>query len=399
MIASTPPARFGPIRNRWRELSYGTRDGAFAFLLTVITQIELLTSTSIEGSLIVQSASFAAMTLSVAWRRSMPLLAAAMVSVGLTVQTLAGEAPIAGGFIALLVVMYSVASYSALRPALVGGAMILISAFIYPVVGDVVFADEVVNAFLLVGPWAFGRSIRYRQARAVEAEAEATRLAVERDRDVEKAITAERGRIARDMHDVVAHGVSMMVLQTGAARHVVRSDPARSQELLLNVEDSGRQALDEMRLMLEVLNAPAADVTEAGTTLTVDSISDLADRASGSDASVTFEIVGTRTFLPPGLESSFYRIAQEAITNAVRHGNARSIGIELTFRDDLVVLSITDDGGPEPAKPRMETASGGNGIIGMRARAELFGGTLTSGPRTDTRGWVVTAAVPVAGPA
>ncbi len=377
-------------------MSFGARDGAFAALLTVITQIELLTSTSIEGSPVVQSASFAAMTLSVAWRRSMPLLAAGMVSVGLVTQTLVGEAPIAGGFIAVLVVMYSVASYSGLRIALVGGAMILAAAFVYPLVADVVFADEVVNAFLLVGPWVFGRSIRYRQARAVDAEAEAMRLAVERDMDVEKAILRERGRIARDMHDVVAHGVSMMVLQSGAARQIIVSDPARSQELLLNVEDSGRQALHEMRLMLEVLKTPAADSPDAASALTIESIATLADRASGADTSVTFEIVGNRRPLPPGLESSVYRITQEAITNAVRHGSARSIGVELAFEEDLLQVSITDDGAQE-APPT--NAIGGNGIVGMRARAELFGGTLDAGPRTDASGWRVTATLPITVPA
>jgi len=365
----------------------------FAILLTLVTQIELILASSIEGPMVVQSASFAAMTLSVAWRRTMPLFAAGLVASGLAIQTLAGDAPVAGGFIAILVVMYSVASYAELRPALAGGAMILAAAFIYPFVADTPFVDEVVNAFLLIGPWGLGR---IRRMRAKYVESETVRVARDHDQQIRDVIAQERGRIARDMHDIVAHGVSMMVLQSGAARQTMESDPAKSEELLLNVEDSGRQALEEMRLLLEVLKAPSSTESDAATSLTISSLSDLADRTSGTGTSMAYTVEGDERPLSPGFEISVYRIAQEALTNAIRHGEASHVDVIVTYGHDSVGLSISDDG---KGSVYSNLVGGGNGLIGMKERAELFGGTVTAGPRTTGTGWMVAADLPIPQPA
>jgi signal transduction histidine kinase len=341
-----------------------------------------------------QSASFAAMTLSVAWRRSIPLLAAGLVAGGLAVQTLAGEAPIAGGFIAVLIVMYSVASYSEPPVAVAGGLMILASAFLYPIVGDVNFADEVVNAFILIGPWVLGRAIRSRQRRAVVAESAAIKVSVEQELHVRGAVAQERGRIARDMHDIVAHGVSMMVLQSGAARQTIRTDSSKSEELLVNVEESGRQALEELHLLLDVLKAPSAgQAADATASLTIRALADLADRTAVTDTSMTFAVKGSERPLSPGLEICVYRIAQEAFTNATRHGQASNVDVVITYRDKSLGVSIRDDG--NRAAPAPERLGGGNGLIGMRERAELFSGTVTAGPRHPGPGWLVTAELPI----
>ncbi|MGI9585381.1 MAG: sensor histidine kinase [Acidimicrobiia bacterium] len=384
------------LASRWERVSPGARDALFAGILTAVTQFELLSSDSIEGSMAVQSASFAAMTISVAWRRSSPLLAAGLVAGGLVVQTLAGEAPIAGGFIAVLIVMYSVASYSELRVALGGGLMILAAAFLYPVIGDVSFSDEVVNAFLLVGPWVFGRSTRNREARALEAEAETIRVSVESDAKVAAAVADERGRIARDMHDVVAHGVSMMVLQTGAARQVIVTDPDRSRELLLNVENSGRDAMSEMHLMLDVLRAPPVDIPVSATALNIAALDDLAKRASAPDSTVTFDVQGSPRRVSPGLEAAVYRITQEALTNAMRHGNAANVDVVVTYEDAALTLTITDDG---TVSGNVDQARGGNGLIGMKERTQLFSGHLSAGPRSPGPGWIVVAELPTTQPA
>jgi len=365
----------------------------FATILTLTTQIELLLASSVEGAMVVQSASFAAMTLSVAWRRTMPLFAAGLVAVGLAIQTLAGDAPVAGGFIAILIVMYSVASYAELRPALVGGAMILAAAFVYPFVADTPFVDEVVNAFLLIAPWGLGR-IRRMRARYVESET--ARVALDHEQHIRDVIAQERGRIARDMHDIVAHGVSMMVLQTGAARQTIEAHPAESADLLLNVEDSGRQALEELRLLLEVLKAPSTSESSATTNLTIASLSDLARRTSGTGPSVVYSVEGDERQLSPGLEVSIYRIAQEALTNAIKHGDASRIDVVVAYRPDSVIISIGDDG-QSAAQPGL--AGGGNGLIGMKERAQLFGGTLSAGPRTKGPGWLVAAELPIPHPA
>jgi len=384
------------LRNRWEEISPGVKDGLLAGVLTVTTQIEILNSSSIEGSLVLQSASFAAMTISLAWRRTIPLLAAGLVAGGFAVQSIVGLANIAGGIIAVLIVMYSVASYSEQSQARIGGAMILASALVYPFVGDVNFADEVVNSFLFIAPWALGRFTRTRRLRISDAEAEIKYLALEQEQNLRNAIAQERGRIARDLHDIVAHGVSMMVLQAGAARQTVETDPAKSEDLLLNVEDSGREALDEMHLLLEVLKAPSSGESDAVNRLTISALADLAQRLSGTGTSTQFTIDGDQRLLSPGLEMSVYRIAQEALTNAVKHGDPSRVDVIVTYRQDSLGLSVSDDG----AQPNgSEATSGGNGLIGMRERAELFGGTVTAGPRSPESGWLVSAELPIPRPA
>lgn len=391
MPTQAGPGRFSRLRSRWEAVPAGRRDTIFAVLLTLTTQIELLLSDSIEGSIVVQSASFAAMTLAIAWRRTIPLLAAGLLASGLAIQTLAGEAPIAGGFLATLIVMYSVGAYAELKPAVVGGAMILAAAFLYPFVADIdtPLVDELVNVILLVGPWILGR-VRWMRAKYVEAET--NRVARDHDQDLRDALSRERGRIARDMHDIVAHGVSMMVLQTGAARQTLRTDADKSEELLLNVEGAGRQALEEMQLLLEVLRAPSASDTGATTHLTIASLADLAERTAGSGTTMRFTVEGDERPLSPGLEVSAYRIAQEALTNSIKHGAASHVDVAVTYRGDSVKLVITDNG---RAVPDSELRGGGNGLIGMRERAELFGGEISAGPRPSDSGWIVTADLPI----
>jgi len=363
----------------------------FAVLLTFTTQIELLLSSSVEGPIVVQSASFAAMTLSVAWRRTIPILAAGLLAAGLAVQTLAGEAPVAGGFLATLIVMYSVAAYAETRAALAGGALILAAAFLYPFVAetDTPLVDELVNTILLVGPWILGR-VRWVRAKYVEAEA--NRVASDHDQQLRDALTRERAGIARDMHDIVAHGVSMMVLQTGAARQTLRTDVGRSEELLLNVEGAGRQALEEMQLLLEVLRAPSSTDSDAATQLTIASLADLAQRASGSGTEIRFTLEGSERPLSPGLEISAYRIAQEAMTNSIKHGTASRVDVAVVYGDESVKLVISDNG---RTSPDSDLGGGGNGLVGMSERADLFGGTVSAGPRSSDSGWIVTADLPI----
>lgn len=173
-----------------------TADAVLALLLTVLAQIELLLADVVEGPMLLQSLSFMAMTASVAWRRSFPLLAATLAAAGLATQTVGGDAEVVGGFLALIIVTYSVASYAALKPALVGGALMLAAVFLYPFLRGVSFADEVGNAAIFVGAWGLGRMVRSRQGRALHAQAlleAAEREHLERTRQI---VSEERARIA-----------------------------------------------------------------------------------------------------------------------------------------------------------------------------------------------------------
>lgn len=379
-----------PFARRWQAISPEMRDASFAVLLTLITQVELLSADKVEGPMVVQSLSFAVMTLSIGWRRRKPLLAAALLGPGLVVQTLAGEAEISGGLIAILVVMYSVASYADLRTARLGGLLVLIGVFTYPLVNDTNFADEVANTAIAIGPWALGRAVRSRQLRAVEAEDRAAAIEREREEKMRVVIADERGRIARELHDIVAHGVSVMVLQTGAARQTLDRDPGEVRHLLEAVEQTGRQALEEMHRLLGVLRRGNDDLTLTPP-LTLSSLGRLIDDVRSTGLSVDYRIEGDQRPLAPGLEVSAYRIVQEALTNTIKHSDASSVEVVLRYEVDVLELTVSDDG---RGGSGVAGGSDGHGLIGMRERTELFGGSVVAGPG-DPNGWVVKARLPI----
>jgi signal transduction histidine kinase len=372
-----------------RSQSAATKDGVLAVGLTFLGQVELLTAGTVEGSPMVQSVAFLTMTGSVAWRRTRPVVAAGVLAAGLAVQTLAGAAEVVAGFLAYLVVTYSVASYSNLRRAVAGGGLILLSALIYPLVEDMNFADEVGNGAIFLGTWVLGRTVSSRQRQAVEAEGRALTLEHEREERLRSAIAEERRRIARELHDIVAHGISVMVLQTGAARQTVERDPRRVPPLLSTVEQIGRQALDEMHRLLGVLRGGDEEAPLAPA-LSLGAIDGLVADVRQTGLAVDCRVEGEPHPLPPGLEVSAYRIIQEALTNTIRHAEATAADVVIRYDTGELELRVTDNGrcGPDP------TSGQGHGLIGMRERAGLFGGSVTAGSRPDG-GWSVHARLPV----
>lgn len=377
------------VTERWRALPPGMRDGSFAVLLTFVTQVELLAADVVEGPLVVHSGAFAAITASVAWRRAKPLLAAGLAGAGLVAQTLTGDAEVVGGFIALLVTTYSVASYAGLRAALCGGLLVILGVSTYPLVNDTSVADEIGNLAIFIGAWTLGRTVRSRQVRAVDAENRVVVVEREREAQARAVIAEERGRIARELHDVVAHGVSVMTLQAGAARQTLDRDPEQVRQLLLGVERMGRQALDEMHLLLGVLRRRDGDLALAPP-LTLSALHQLVADARETGLEVTCRVEGDRRPLAPGLEVSAYRIVQQALTNTIQHAGAAHAEIVLRYGADALEVIVTDDGSGSGDK----IPTYGHGLIGMRERVDLFGGRLSAGPG-DTGGWVVTARLPI----
>jgi signal transduction histidine kinase len=331
-----------------------------------------------------------AMTAAVAWRRSFPFGAALLAAAGLAAQTVAGDAEVVGGFLALAVVTYSVASYAPLLPAIAGGVVILAAVLLYPFLGDVSFADEVGNSAIFVGTWGLGRLTRARQRRALHAQVELETAEREHEDRVRTILAEERTRIARELHDIVAHGVSLMVLQSGAARQTIDRDSTKAKELLATVEGQGRQALEEMQRMLGILRGP--DTAKAEEPHTIASIDQLIPGLRAAGPSVIYRVEGQRRPLAPGLEVSAYRIVQEAITNIIKHAGADRVDIGVVYGSDDLTLTVRDDG-------RAGTRSGtgtGHGLIGMRERAALFGGSLSAGPVAGG-GWSVEAHLPIDG--
>ena len=254
---------------------------------------------------------------------------------------------------------------------------------------DTTTSDLVGAAIFYAGAWFAGRALatraeQTRVLRARVAEAEQARAVA-----AERAATEERARIASELHDVVAHSVSVMVVQSSGVRRLLREDQHRERDALLSVEQIGRQALTEMRRMLGVMRpgeeAPAALTPQPG----LQHLDHLIAQVVEAGLPVTLRVEGERPELPPGVDLSAYRIVQEGLTNALKHAPARTPRSSIRFRDNKVNLEIADDG------KEIAVADGlGHGLVGMRERVALYGGTLEAGPR-EGGGYVLRAELPV----
>lgn len=252
------------------------------------------------------------------------------------------------------------------------------------------FADEVGNGAIFIGTWGLGRLVRARQRRALVAQVQLDIVEREHEDRMRQILGEERTRIARELHDIVAHGVSLMVLQSGAARQTIDRDSAKAKELLATAESQGRQALVEMQRMLGILRSSDTMTTEQPHTIA--SIGQLVEGLRGAGLLVDYRIAGDQRQLAPGLELSAFRIVQEATTNIVKHAEANRVDMAIHYGADELTLVVQDDG-RGASHPRHGS---GHGLIGMKERASLFGGSLTAGPG-EGGGWSVTAYLPMDG--
>ena len=249
--------------------------------------------------------------------------------------------------------------------------------------GDVVF-------WVMLTAIAVGLGVVVRRLDQHRTALAATLAEQVRDQDVrEQALLAdERSRIARELHDVVAHAVSVMVVQAGAARLAVGYDEDEARTGMLAVEAAGREALIDLRRLLGLLR-PDSDEGAVQPTPGIGMIGELVNRMQASGLEVTVQVTGTMTPLPAGMDLSAYRIIQEALTNTLKHAGPTRVQVTLDYTD-VLTLEITD-AGSAPGKRRRRTPAG-HGLIGMRERATLFGGTFTAGPNGN--GWRVHATMP-----
>jgi signal transduction histidine kinase len=382
---------------RWRALSVVLRDGVLALLLTVVGQVELLLlADEVQGPRLLQHLAFAVITGSLVARRSRPVAATVVGSAGLAFQTLLGEAPAVAGFAAILILTYSVAQYAdRRRDAVLGLVAVLAGIEVYPFVADDVnVGDEVANLAIPVLVWVFARLAKERLDRAVRAE-RAAQAARERAREEELAragaLAAERRRIAREMHDVVGHGVTLMLLHADAAQATLAGrEPATAQALDV-VLSAGRTALEDLHRMLRVLREGGADEVdeEPGTVSRLDGV---VEAARGAGLDVALEVDGPPRPLPAAVEATAYRIVQESITNALKHAPAARVRVQLRYGEQSLEIDVTDDGGGAPATA---DRGGGFGLAGMRERVALFDGRVSAGPRDDGPGWRTRAVLPV----
>ncbi|WP_327218951.1 sensor histidine kinase [Streptomyces cyaneofuscatus] len=246
--------------------------------------------------------------------------------------------------------------------------------------------------------WVMGDSLRTRRAYFSQLEERAARLEREREAQSKVAVAAERARIARELHDVVAHNVSVMVVQADGAAYVMDAAPDQARQALETISSTGRQALAEMRRLLGVLRT--GDAPESGEYVPqpdVEQIEDLVDQVRRTGLAVDFKVEGTARPLPSGVELTAYRIVQEALTNTRKHGGPDAgASVRLVYFDDGLGLLVEDDGrGAAHELYEDGGADGaGHGMIGMRERVGMVGGTLDAGPRPGG-GFRISALLPL----
>lgn len=236
----------------------------------------------------------------------------------------------------------------------------------------------------------------------------ARRLMVEEDRSAQLAVAEERVRIARELHDIVAHGVSLMTIQIAAARRVAAKDPSSASESLEAAEETGRHTLTELEGMLAALRGADASIGAAARTgqgvppegqasrsplPRLSDLESLVDTVRQTGRSVRYDVLGEAPALPSSVETTVYRLVQEALTNAVRYAGDTPIDIQVIFSPTAITVFVDDAG---PGTDAKRTGGGGHGLAGMRERLAAVGGTLEAGPKNPGPGWRVYATIPVA---
>ncbi len=265
--------------------------------------------------------------------------------------------------------------------------------------------------FLFIPTMIVGNAVHVWRRRAGDSQDRLRRLAAEHEEATRRALEAERSRIAGELHDVVTHNVSVMVVQAGAARRVLDSEPDDAREAMLAVESSGRAAMTELRHLLGLLSpagpsggampaAPAGNGRPAGTTPPtwaaatlnpqpgLGQLRSLVNPVAAAGLPVTLHVTGEERELPPGLDLAAYRVVQEALTNVIKHAGQARTEIWLGYRPAELVVEIADDG------PGGAGSTPGRGLLGLRERVELYAGDLDAGSRPGG-GWRVSARIPV----
>jgi signal transduction histidine kinase len=356
-------------------------DGVNALLLTVFAQLDLrfnIDQSHHYGSAYAVTVCTAAATAAVALRRRAPLLCAISVAGAVAAPELFTTLTITlwGDFVPLLIAAYAVARYAAGRRAWFGvgvlaGAIVVIMVRV-PSIGtgsNIPFSFVPFVLVLVAARWQ-----RRQEARHQETGRRALALEAEREASIQAALAEERGRIARELHDIIAHSVSLMVVQAGAADDLLDRSPLEARAPLRSVQETGRQAVAELGRLLGLLRSAASEAKARAPQPGVNDLSELVAQVRRAGLDVDLVVAGQERSLSPGLELTIYRIVQEALTNTLKHSGGARAEISVTYDDRGVRVMARDDG-------RAPNRDGlGHGLIGMRERVALYGGSLRAGP-------------------
>ena len=371
-------------------------DWLAALALVIIAFVETANGV-FPGPVAVAAGVQVAATLPVAFRRVAPLRATTIsAAVFLPYVVAYGTGNSVANAATMLLLMYSVGRHTDRRGLLVGAAL-----------GLVLLAEELAGARLLfsLGDWAYllivfggalglGVALRVQTQRSISLAVAAERARSEQVATARAAVHEERARIARELHDVVADKVGLIVLQAGGARIVLGTDPNRARRALQQVEEMGRQTLAEMRHLVGILrmdeNADRQPLPR------LERLPTLVDETRAAGLAVALEVSGPVVGLPAGLELAIYRLIQEALTNVRKHAPASRAEVRLWYEPDRVRIEVSDDGGPSGAvgETVLKASGLGHGLIGMRERVQLYDGRMQAGPMTGG-GFRVEAVLPL----
>lgn len=372
-------------------------DGALAAALLAGSLVGVaVSSPEWSGSVPTEIAVAVACSVPLAWRRTHPVPAAILAAIA---ANLAGAlvAPTQGPFtvfVAYTVALYSLGVHASSRAGIGTIAAVTLAglgtwAVVAVRVDGSYYGDWIPALVWGVATWTIGRVIRSRNRRTRQLERLTAELEAEREARAREAVTVERARIARELHDVVAHNVSVMGVQAAAARRVLDGDQPDVRRALEAIESTGRETVDEMRRMLGVLRSDGDELGLAPQP-SLRELDALVEQVRSAGLDVHLRVEGTPFPLPAGLDLSAYRILQEGLTNALKHAAPARVDVAVRYAERVVEIEISDDG----AGADRGSVGGGHGLVGMRERVALFGGELRAGRRTEG-GWSLRAVLPV----
>ncbi len=366
-------------------------DGALAAALGFIFVAEMLFEADVER----RPASIAIAALfggSLAVRRRFPLvpLAVGIAIVELDNTLLTGIAEAGAFLVGFVIAIYTAGRFARGASAWIASGVVVIAipvAAIEP--GQPVgFADFGFFAMFFGGPFVVGRIIRHRRERERSLVAHATKLELDQEVRAAEAVSEERSRIARELHDVVAHAISVIVLQARGGRRMLDDAPEETRAALDAIEHAGGQALEEMRRLLGMLRASGDEIALAPQP-SLALLDELAARVTATGLPVEVRVEGTPVELPPGVDVSAYRIVQEALTNALKHAGPARAQVIVRYRPHGVELEVLDDGPGDPGG-----GGSGHGLAGIRERVGIYGGALESG-RREGGGYALRVVLPL----
>jgi signal transduction histidine kinase len=373
-----------------RRLEPVAVDRAIAAGVALLGVVEVLTSRDLSGPPAANAVLALGYTLPLAWRRRAPLPALAVtlvfgIAMGALLTTLDHLFVPYG---AVLLLAFACGARLERRGALAAAGLLaagipaVVSTFVDQNAGNYAFP-----LFITLSTWAMGRVVRSRTRLTERLHETAARLAEQQAEEAHRAAGDERRRIAREMHDLVAHSMSVMVVQAGGARRIIGIDSGRAVAAAAQIERTGREALTEMRHLLGMLH-PGADHAALAPQPTLAELGALVERANAAGQPARLAHRGERHPLPAGLDLAAYRIVQEALTNAFKHANGATTEITVDWAPDRIALEVRDRGGA-----RADVTNGGHGLVGMLERVRLYGGELETGPLPEG-GWSVRATLP-----